>query len=96
MWALVASLTVAPARNGLRMDGTIEGSTYQGTTAFTDAASTPGAAAVGSARGDVFGGFYGAWAAEATESRVFRGRAGRRTAASRFRIVWSNTTVTFG
>lgn len=61
-----ANNVTSAAGYGLRMDGTIQGSNYSGTTAYTAAASSQGASAVGSARGDVIGGFYGTNAAETT------------------------------
>lgn len=54
----------AAAAYGLRMDGSINGSSYSGKTSYTAAAKSQGAPAVGAARGDVIGGFYGINAAE--------------------------------
>jgi hypothetical protein len=53
-----------PVGYGLRMDGAIVGSQYAGSTAFTTGAID--AAASGTARGEMLGGFYGDGAAETT------------------------------
>lgn len=60
-----ASNTASAAPYGIRMDGTIAGSTYSGTARYTSPLATSGASALSSSpSGQMIGGFFGAQAAE--------------------------------